>query len=68
MRVHLSREVDEDEELDGAALAALGKVVAPRYPKERKEGWWLVVGDSKNNNLYSIKRVALVKESKVTVN
>eukprot|EP00271_Cylindrocystis_brebissonii_P012705 TRINITY_DN317_c0_g1_i1.p1 TRINITY_DN317_c0_g1~~TRINITY_DN317_c0_g1_i1.p1 ORF type:complete len:2233 (-),score=420.67 TRINITY_DN317_c0_g1_i1:1930-8628(-) len=43
----------------------LGPVDAPRYPKTKEEGWWLVVGDSKTNTLLAIKRVALQRRSKV---
>lgn len=56
-------------------LADLGKVVCPRYPRAssvggqaaegKREGWWLVVGDPNNNNLLSIKRIALVRDTKV---
>lgn len=35
-------------------------VVAPLFPQKRKEeGWWLVIGDNANNNLFSIKRYLL---------
>lgn len=26
-----------------------GPVIAPFFPQKREEGWWLVVGDTKNN-------------------
>jgi hypothetical protein len=35
---------------------------APRYPKEKLEGWWVVLGDQKNNTLLAIKRVTLNKQ------
>ena len=38
---------------------------APRYPKAKEEGWWLVVGDTKSNTLLAIKRVSLQRRSKV---
>merc|ERR1712071_303492 len=34
----------------------LGPVIAPFFPQKREEGWWVVVGDPKNNALVSIKR------------
>ena len=37
----------------------MGAVDAPRYPKKKEEGWWLVVGDTKTNQLVAIKRVWL---------
>ena len=33
--------------------------------QKREESWWLVIGDSKNNSLISIKRVQLAKKSKI---
>jgi len=58
MIVKLSR--DEDDVPDD--LNELGKVVAPSYPENNlREGWWLVVGDSKSNTLLSIKRVSSLK-------
>ncbi|GAV65809.1 DEAD domain-containing protein/Helicase_C domain-containing protein/Sec63 domain-containing protein [Cephalotus follicularis] len=43
----------------------VGSVDAPRYPKTKEEGWWLVVGDTKTNQLLAIKRVSLQRKSKV---
>lgn len=43
----------------------VGSVDAPRYPKAKEEGWWLVVGDTKSNQLLAIKRVSLQRRSKV---
>uniref|UniRef100_A0A1J3DRP2 RNA helicase n=1 Tax=Noccaea caerulescens TaxID=107243 RepID=A0A1J3DRP2_NOCCA len=40
-------------------------VDAPRYPKTKEEGWWLVVGDTKTNQLLAIKRVSLQRKAKV---
>jgi len=54
--VQLEREMEEDEEL--------GPVVAPFFPRERIEGWWLVVGDPKTNQLVSIKRVSFTRRTK----
>jgi pre-mRNA-splicing helicase BRR2 len=52
-----------DMERDGDE--APGPVIAPHYRKRKDEGWWLVVGDTKNNALVSIKRVPLQQRSKV---
>lgn len=60
----LRRDADEDEEED----ASYGQVVCPRYPASKGEGWWLIVGDSNGNNLLSIKRFTLNKETKVRLN
>jgi len=43
----------------------VGPVIAPRYPGTKEEGWWLVVGDTKSNQLLAIKRVTLQRKSKV---
>ena len=58
--VNLQREVDEDED-----DANIGKVLCPRYPFDKTEGWWLVVGDTNANTLLSIKRISLGKTAKV---
>jgi len=51
--VQLDREMDEDERL--------GPVYAPFYPTEKAEGWWLVVGNTKTNQLLAIKRINFTK-------
>jgi len=56
INVGLEREINEDEELSA--------VTAPYFPKEKAEGWWLVVGDTKNNQLLSIKRLTLQRKAK----
>ena len=43
----------------------LGPVIAPFFPQKREEGWWVVVGDPKNNALVSIKRATLQQRAKV---
>jgi len=42
-----------------------GPVIAPFFPQKREEGWWLVIGDPKNNSLISIKRSTLQQKAKV---
>jgi pre-mRNA-splicing helicase BRR2 len=39
-------------------LQAIGKVFSPFFPGEKKESWWLVIGDMSNNSLLSLKRVS----------
>ncbi len=41
-----------------------GPVIAPFFPTKREEGWWVVIGDPKNNSLLSIKRLTLQQKSK----
>lgn len=64
--VELEREVDEDE-LTEDAMADFGKVSAPLFPGEKKEAWWIVVGDTSTNSLMSLKRTNLRHKQKVTL-
>eukprot|EP01084_Bolivina_argentea_P006503 12342_1 len=57
--VTLERELDEDDK----PLLAPPQAVAPLYPKPKSEGWWIVVGDRKNNALLAVKRVNLASKS-----
>ncbi|CAL9215599.1 unnamed protein product [Arabidopsis halleri] len=52
-------------ERDMEGRTEVGAVDAPRYPKTKEEGWWLVVGDTKTNQLLAIKRVSLQRKAKV---
>ncbi|KAA8531459.1 hypothetical protein F0562_006188 [Nyssa sinensis] len=57
LKITLERDLEEKRQV--------GPVDAPRYPKAKEEGWWLVVGDTKSNQLLAIKRVSLQRRSKV---
>lgn len=59
----VSVQVTLERDLEGRT--EVGPVFAPRYPKTKEEGWWLVVGDTKSNQLLAIKRVTLQRKSKV---
>jgi pre-mRNA-splicing helicase BRR2 len=59
--VTLQREVSEDE----VDPNSVGKVVCPRFPEDKTEGWWLVVGDTNSNALLSIKRTNVGTKTKV---
>lgn len=64
--IELEREVDE-EEMSEEDVADLGKVSASLFPSDKKEGWWVVVGDTSNNSLLSLKRVSLRQKQKVVL-
>lgn len=64
--VMLEREIDEDEMTEDE-IRGLGTVSAPLYPLEKKEAWWVVVGDTSTNTLHALKRVNLVKKQKVVL-
>jgi pre-mRNA-splicing helicase BRR2 len=52
----------EDEE-----ISQLGTVSASLYPKVKKEGWWIVIGDTSTNTLYSLKRVTLQQSQNINL-
>lgn len=45
----------------------VGPVIAPFFPQKKEEGWWVVIGDPKNNTLVSIKRQTLQQKAKIKV-
>eukprot|EP00736_Rhodelphis_marinus_P012662 Rmarinus@m.14169 len=55
VEVSLTRETEEDN---------VGPVYAPRFPKPKEEGWWVVVGCPKTNQLVCIKRINVQKSAK----
>jgi len=63
--VSVSLERDPDEE--DSKQTGVPRVSAPRYPQLKTEGWWLIIGNPKVNELISVKRVAM-KRKKMTVN
>lgn len=64
--VSLEREIDE-EDMDEEEMNQIGIVSAPLFPGEKREGCWIVVGDTSTNSLYSLKRVNLNVKQKVTL-
>lgn len=48
--------IERDEEMDDLA------VVSARYPFEKTEAWWVVVGDSASRQLYAIKKTQVARE------
>lgn len=59
LQVGLSKEVDEDDEVDDQT------VVAPFYPSKKMANWWLVVGEPSTRQLLVIKRVTVTKSLNV---
>ena len=55
------------EEMDEEEVKQLGVVSAPLFPKEKREGWWIVVGDTTSNTLHALKRVNLVQRQKAVL-
>jgi len=66
--VKVERAEDEDDEDEDDDEEPRGTVYAKYYPKPKKEAWWLVIGDEKENTLLSIKRLSnLDKKAAVTL-
>ncbi|OMO90989.1 hypothetical protein COLO4_18725 [Corchorus olitorius] len=59
LQVTLERDLEGRTEVEPAD--------APRFPKAKEEGWWLVVGDTKTDQLLAIKRVSLARKAKVNL-
>merc|ERR1712146_819190 len=61
-------EEDQMEEIEDENTTNPGVVHAPLYPLEKKESWWIFVGENSTNNLLSVKNVQYFKKrSKVTL-
>lgn len=50
------------EAVPGVESGGPRSVAAPRFPQNKKEHWWLVVGNAKKNVLIAIRRVILDKD------
>ena len=55
IHVALSRDADEEDEVDDQV------VVAPFYPFKKMANWWLVVGEPTSRQLLVIKKVTVAK-------
>jgi pre-mRNA-splicing helicase BRR2 len=64
--VTLERVADADDEQAGSD-DALGKVIAPFFPKPKLEQYWLVIGDPEANALLSIKKITLGRKATPTL-
>jgi len=47
--------------------SASGSAHAPFFPKHKREGWWIVIGDATERELFVLKRVTLSLNSATTV-
>ncbi|KII64997.1 U5 small nuclear ribonucleoprotein helicase [Thelohanellus kitauei] len=56
--VGITIQLERDEEISKP-------VISPFFPYDRDEGIWVVIGDTKNGSLFSIKRVSLLKTSNI---
>jgi len=63
--VNLERDIDEAMSKDD--LGDLGKVSAALFPREKKESWWVVIGDTMTNSILSLKRVNLRHKQSVAL-
>eukprot|EP01083_Nonionella_stella_P140495 430948_1 len=52
---------EEEEEDDSNEPYVVPKVFCPRFPAEKTESWWLVIGQPSSNALLTIKRIAMKK-------
>lgn len=64
VKIKLEREEMTEGMDEGAGL---GAVHAPRYPRPKSEGWWLVIGDPSTNKLLALRRVALGRRANVSL-
>lgn len=53
--------------MHGPMRSPAPQVSAPLFPKEKDEGWWLVLGDAKRNQLFAIKRLTLQRKARVNL-
>jgi pre-mRNA-splicing helicase BRR2 len=73
--IDIEREVDDEDEdeddegetkmndVDPNTSYASMPVHAPLYPKEKMEGWWLLLGNMKDDTVAAIKRVTVKVKS-----
>jgi pre-mRNA-splicing helicase BRR2 len=52
---------------DADDLNAADHVLAPLFPSEKTENWWLVIGDARTKALYGIKRVTFASDIQTRV-
>ena len=58
--------VDIDRDITGVEdMSSIGRVVSHRFPFEKFENWWVILGDPTTNMLYSIKRCTVLDHAKV---
>jgi pre-mRNA-splicing helicase BRR2 len=72
VNVQLMRDVDDEEEEEEEEEPGkdekkkIGLVSSLRYPSEKYENWWTLIGDVRGNNLYAIKKLTILKKATVS--
>ena len=51
----------------GSSERDVARAFAPFFPKVKEEGWWLVAGDLKTNDLMAMKRVNVCTSTRTTI-
>ncbi|KAK9850259.1 hypothetical protein WJX84_005584 [Apatococcus fuscideae] len=55
VEIHIKRQ--------GRRQGTAASVYAPRFPKVKEEGWWLVLGDPETQELFALKRISFTGNS-----
>lgn len=59
LEVLLERRAAPGQQQQHRQRAAAPRAYAPRYPKQKEEGWWLLAGDPTTKELMALRRVSL---------
>jgi hypothetical protein len=57
-RAREAEDVDATGDERNASRTSAPRAVCPLYPKIKREGWWVVVGDEVTNELFALRRVS----------
>ena len=58
---------NDEEEKESEPKKIYGKVISPVFPIPKVESYWLIIGDSENNKIYSIQRTPIGKETIISL-
>eukprot|EP01064_Diplonema_japonicum_P012366 TRINITY_DN19848_c0_g1_i1.p1 TRINITY_DN19848_c0_g1~~TRINITY_DN19848_c0_g1_i1.p1 ORF type:complete len:2149 (+),score=712.76 TRINITY_DN19848_c0_g1_i1:40-6486(+) len=59
VKVNMTRELDDEDPVPS--------VYSPLFPQEKKESWWVVIGDKKANYVHVVRRVTVERANKISV-